>query len=72
MSFPHSSRIAAILLAGSCTLAGIPAVPTVAAETASTASVRYEFENGTTAAEKSIRKLGRATPKKTAAVKITT
>lgn len=52
MSFPHSSRIAAILLAGSCTLAGIPAVPTVAAETASTAPVRYEFENGTTSGGK--------------------
>ena len=52
MSFPHSSRMAAMLLAGSCTLAGIPAVPTVAAETASTASVRYEFENGTTSGGK--------------------
>lgn len=52
MSFPHSSRIAAMLLAGSCTLAGIPAVPTVAAETASTAPVRYEFENGTTSGGK--------------------
>ena len=52
MSFPHSSRIAAILLAGSCTLAGIPAVPTVAAETASTAPIRYEFENGTTSGGK--------------------
>lgn len=52
MSFSHSSRIAAMLLAGSCTLAGIPAVPTVAAETASTASVRYEFENGTTSGGK--------------------
>ena len=52
MSFPHFSHMAAMLLAGSCTLAGIPAVPTVAAETASTAPVRYEFENGTTSGGK--------------------
>lgn len=72
MSFPHSSRIAAMLLAALAHSLEFLLFQLLQQKPHPQHPFAMNLKTVRPAAEKSIRKLGRATPKKTAAVKITT